>query len=34
MPNHLLPREELCETSYADRKGKYQAHKGIVLPKL
>ena len=26
--------DELCETSYADRRGKYQAQKGIVLPKL
>jgi len=26
--------DEVCETSYADRKGKYQAQKGIVLPKL
>jgi dCTP deaminase len=26
--------DEICETSYADRKGKYQAQKGIVLPKL
>jgi dCTP deaminase len=26
--------DEPCETSYADRKGKYQAQKGIVLPKL
>jgi len=26
--------DEACETSYADRKGKYQAQKGIVLPKL
>ena len=25
--------DEVCETSYADRKGKYQAQKGIVLPK-
>jgi dCTP deaminase len=24
--------DEPCETSYADRKGKYQAQKGIVLP--
>jgi len=24
--------DEQCETSYADRKGKYQAQKGIVLP--
>ena len=23
-----------CETSYADRRGKYQSRKGIVLPKL
>lgn len=26
--------DEVCEISYADRKGKYQAQKGIVLPKL
>jgi dCTP deaminase len=26
--------DEICETSYADRKGKYQAQKSIVLPKL
>jgi dCTP deaminase len=26
--------DEVCETSYADRKGKYQSQKGIVLPKL
>jgi dCTP deaminase len=26
--------DEACETSYADRKGKYQAQKGIVLPKI
>ena len=25
---------ELCETSYADKKGKYQAQKDIVLPKI
>jgi dCTP deaminase len=25
---------EACETSYADRKGKYQSQKGIVLPNL
>jgi dCTP deaminase len=25
---------EACETSYADRKGKYQGQQGIVLPKL
>jgi dCTP deaminase len=26
--------DEICEVSYKDRKGKYQAQKGIVLPKL
>jgi dCTP deaminase len=26
--------DEVCEVSYKDRKGKYQAQKGIVLPKL
>jgi dCTP deaminase len=26
--------DEVCEVSYADRKGKYQAQTGIVLPKL
>jgi dCTP deaminase len=26
--------DELCEISYADRKGKYQKQQGIVLPKL
>jgi dCTP deaminase len=26
--------DEACEVSYADRKGKYQNQKGIVLPKL
>jgi dCTP deaminase len=26
--------DEPCETSYKDKKGKYQAQKGIVLPKL
>ena len=26
--------DEMCETSYKDRNGKYQAQKGIVLPKL
>ena len=30
----FLESDEVCETSYADRKGKYQAQKGIVLPKL
>ena len=26
--------DEVCEVSYKDKKGKYQAQKGIVLPKL
>jgi dCTP deaminase len=26
--------DEVCETSYKDKKGKYQAQTGIVLPKL
>ena len=26
--------DEVCETSYRDRKGKYQAQKGITLPRL
>lgn len=26
--------DEVCETSYADRRGKYQHQQGIVLPKL
>ena len=34
VPDSLLHRDEVCETSYTDRKGKYQSQKGIVLPKL
>jgi dCTP deaminase len=30
----FLSGEEICMTSYADKKGKYQAQKGIVLPKV
>jgi len=30
----FLGADEICETSYADKKGKYQAQKGIVLPKI
>jgi dCTP deaminase len=30
----FLEAKDLCETSYADKKGKYQAAKGIVLPKI
>lgn len=26
--------DEICETSYADKKGKYQAQQGVTLPKL
>jgi len=26
--------DEICETSYADKKGKYQAQQGLTLPKL
>ena len=25
---------EICETSYKDRKGKYQNQKGLTLPKI
>ncbi|MBI4669386.1 MAG: dCTP deaminase [Elusimicrobia bacterium] len=30
----FLESDEVCRVSYADRKGKYQAQKGVVLPKL
>lgn len=30
----FLGAEELCETSYRDKTGKYQAQKGITLPKI
>jgi dCTP deaminase len=30
----FLEAKECCETSYADKKGKYQAQQGIVLPKI
>ena len=30
----FLESDEECEISYADRKGKYQAQKGITLPRL
>ena len=30
----FLGAEEICLTSYADKKGKYQAQKDIVLPKV
>ena len=30
----FLESDEMCETSYKDKKGKYQAQQGIVLPKV
>ncbi len=30
----FLESDEVCETSYKDKKGKYQAQQGIVLPKV
>lgn len=30
----FLEGDEVCEVSYADKKGKYQNQKGILLPKL
>ena len=30
----FLESDELCETSYKDRKGKYQAQRGITLPRI
>jgi dCTP deaminase len=30
----FLSADELCTISYKDRKGKYQAQKGIVLSKV
>ncbi|MCH8323026.1 MAG: dCTP deaminase, partial [Proteobacteria bacterium] len=29
-----LKENETCETSYADRGGKYMGQKGVTLPKL
>ena len=26
--------DEACQTSYADKKGKYQAQQGLTLPKM
>jgi dCTP deaminase len=26
--------DDVCETSYADKKGKYQAQRGVTLPRL
>ena len=30
----FIGADELCEVSYKDKKGKYQAQQGIVLPKI
>jgi dCTP deaminase len=30
----FLKADTVCETSYADRKGKYQGQKGVTLPRL
>jgi len=30
----FLESDEACETSYADKQGKYQGQRGIVLPRL
>ena len=30
----FLKADEVCETSYADRKGKYMGQRGVTLPKL
>ncbi len=30
----FLKADSTCETSYADRKGKYQGQKGVTLPRL
>jgi dCTP deaminase len=30
----FLKGESVCETSYADRKGKYQGQKGVTLPRV
>jgi dCTP deaminase len=30
----FLAADETCEVSYADKKGKYQAQQGVVLPRL
>lgn len=30
----FLESDDVCEISYADKKGKYQAQKGVTLPKI
>jgi dCTP deaminase len=29
----FLQSDEVCEVSYADRRGKYQGQQGVTLPK-
>jgi len=30
----FLESDELCQTSYRDRGGKYQGQKGVTLPRI
>ncbi|HOJ87213.1 MAG TPA: hypothetical protein PLN68_09840, partial [Elusimicrobiales bacterium] len=30
----FLGSDQICETSYKDRKGKYQSQRGVTLPKV
>jgi len=30
----FIESDEVCEISYKDKKGKYQAQQGIVLPRM
>jgi len=30
----FLQGDEPCETTYSDRKGKYQSQRGITLPRI
>ena len=30
----IIQSDEVCETSYRDKKGKYQKQTGITLPKI
>ena len=34
LPARVYSNEGLCQTSYKDKKGKYQAQQGIVLPRI
>src|SRR6478752_3557448 len=33
-PKLFFESDEVCETSYADRGGKYQGQEGVTLPKI